>query len=114
MFENVMIIIHICSFIAVMAVLWSMGDTAPAYETFTQFSDPSGWGSYGLAMLIGSLGASGSLVGTDCAAHLAEELKDASWVLPRSMVVAAAANYSLCFVMVISKSQSCILLVEYY
>ena len=104
--EYVMIIIHVLGFITILVVLWVMGDRAPAYETFTQFSDPSGWGNYGLATLIGSLGASGSLLGTDCAAHLAEELKDASWVLPRTMVVMAAANYSLTFIMVISELQT--------
>ena len=100
-----MITIHVFGFIAILTVLWVMGDKAPAYESFTQFTDPSHWGSVGLATLVGSLGASGSLLGTDCAAHLAEELKDASWVLPRSMVVTAAANYSLTFIMVVSRSK---------
>ena len=82
-----------------------MGDQAPASKTFTEFSDPSGWGSVGLTTLIGSLAPSGALLGADCAAHLAEELKNASWVLPRSMLVTAAANYSFTFIMAISKSR---------
>lgn len=101
-----MFTIHIFGFIAILTVMWVMGDKAPASQTFTQFTDYSGWGSTGLATLIGSLGATGSLLGTDCAAHLAEELKDASWVLPRSMMVTAAANYTLTFIMVISNPES--------
>ena len=54
-------------------------------------------------MLVGSLGASSALVGADSAVHLGEELKDASWVLPRSMTACAAFNYLLTFVMVISE-----------
>lgn len=99
-----MFTIHVFGFLAVLTVMWVMGDRTPASQTFTEFTDYSGWGSIPLAVIIGSLGPSGALLGTDCAAHLAEELKDASWVLPRSMVVTAAANYSLTFVMVISKT----------
>lgn len=101
-----MFTIHVFGFIAIITVMWVMGDRAPAKKTFTEFTDPSGWGSVGLATIIGSLGPSGALLGTDSAAHLAEELKDASWVLPRSMVVTAVANYSLTFIMVISKCGS--------
>ncbi len=51
-----------------------MGDRSPTKEVWTQFSDCSGLGSYGVVTLAGSLGASGSLLGSDSAAHLAEEL----------------------------------------
>jgi choline transport protein len=80
-----------------------MGDKAPAKDVWFEFSDYSGWGSYGVATLVGSLGASGALLGSDSAAHLAEELKEASWVLPRSMIATAAVNYSLTFLMTVSK-----------
>ena len=98
-----MFTIHVFGFIAILTVLWVMGDKTPASKTFTDFTDYSGWGSVGLATIIGSLGPSGALLGADCAAHLAEELKDAAWVLPRSMVVTAVANYSFTFIMVISE-----------
>ena len=98
-----MFTIHVFGFIAILVVLWVMGDKTPASQTFTEFTDYSGWGSVGLATIIGSLAPSGALLGADCAAHLAEELKDASWVLPRSMVVTAIANYSFTFIMVISE-----------
>ena len=101
-----MLVIHIFGFLAVLIVLWVMGDRAPTKEVWTNFEDPMGWGSIGTAMLVGSLGASGSLLGSDSAAHLGEELQDASFVLPRSMVTAAAANYSLTFIMVVSKLHS--------
>lgn len=101
-----MVVFHIFAFVAVLCVLWVMGDKAPAQQTFTEFTDHSGWGSKGLAMWIGTLSATGSLLGSDCAAHLAEELQDASRVLPRSMVVTAITNYAFSFLMVISKSWS--------
>ncbi|KAF2171481.1 hypothetical protein M409DRAFT_18598 [Zasmidium cellare ATCC 36951] len=101
-FEGIMFTLHIFAFVAVIVVLWVMGDRAPASETFTQFSDYSGWGSYGTALFVGTLAATGSLVGSDCSAHLAEETQDASWVLPRTMVLTAITNYAMCFFTVIT------------
>lgn len=102
MFEGVMLTVYVFGFFAVLITFWVMGDKAPARETFLEFSDPNGWGSYGVAMWVGSLSASGALLGADSAAHLAEELKEASWVLPRSMITTAAVGYTCCFLMVIS------------
>lgn len=100
MFEGIMLIIHIFAFFAIFVTLWVMGDQAPAEETWFHFTDYSGWNSLGLATLVGTAGASTQLLGSDSAAHLAEELKDASWVLPRSMAVTAVVNYILCFLIV--------------
>ncbi|KAK1048040.1 hypothetical protein LTR74_017616 [Friedmanniomyces endolithicus] len=97
-----MLVIRIFGFIAVFVVMWVMGARSPRKAVWTQFSDYSGWGSCAVATLVGSLGASESLLGSDTAAHLAEELKDAAWVLPRSMIATAAANYTLTFLIVIT------------
>ncbi|KAK0972586.1 hypothetical protein LTR54_017536 [Friedmanniomyces endolithicus] len=78
MFEGMMLVIHVFGFLPVCVIMWVMGDRSPTKEVWTHFSDYSGWGSYGVATLIGSLGVSGSLLGSDSAAHLAEELKDAA------------------------------------
>lgn len=101
-FEGGMLVIHVFAFIAIFTVMWVMGDRVPIKQVFTEFSDPQGWGSFGLATLVGSVAASASLVGSDSAVHLGEELQDASWVLPRSMIVCAVTNYSLTFLMLIT------------
>ncbi|PPJ60931.1 hypothetical protein CBER1_06199 [Cercospora berteroae] len=101
-FEGAMFVIYVFAYIAVLTVLWVMGDRAPARATFTEFTDYSGWGSDGVAMWIGTSGATGAFLGSDSAAHLAEELQDAAWVLPRSMVATAAFNYVSCLFMVIT------------
>ena len=43
--EGGMLVVHIFAFIAVMVVLWVMGDKTDAGAVFTDFSDPQGWGS---------------------------------------------------------------------
>ena len=42
------------------------------------------------------------MIGADAAVHLAEELKDASYVLPRAMVASALVNYATAMVTIIS------------
>ncbi|KAM0720175.1 hypothetical protein Q7P37_004311 [Cladosporium fusiforme] len=100
--ESGMLVLHVFAFLAIFIVLWVMGDKAPAEQVFMEFSDPQGWGSNGVAALVGSLAATGSLLGSDSAVHLGEELQDASLVLPRSMITCAATNYSLTLLMVIT------------
>lgn len=69
---------------------------------FTKIQDNAGWGNVGLSCLVGLLGPVVTLIGSDSACHLSEELKDAVWVFPRSMVATALVNYSQGFVMTIT------------
>lgn len=69
---------------------------------FTQFWDDQGWGSEGLATLVAIIGPVVVYIGSDCAVHLAEELLDASYVLPRAMVIGSLANYILGFAMTVT------------
>lgn len=66
-------------------------------SVLTTFSS-NGWSSNGVASLVGISAAIGDLIGADSSVHLAEELKNASWILPRSMVATAVMNYVLGFV----------------
>jgi choline transport protein len=43
--EGGMLVIHVFGFIAILVVLWVMGDKTDAGSVFTEFSDPQGWGS---------------------------------------------------------------------
>ncbi|KAM0692694.1 hypothetical protein Q7P36_007249 [Cladosporium allicinum] len=100
--EGGMLVVHVFGFIAIVVVLWVMGDKTDPGSIFTEFSDPQGWGSYGVAMLVGSVAGTGSTIGSDSSVHLGEELREAAWVLPRSMVTSAAVNYTLAFLMLIT------------
>ena len=100
--EGGAMILHFLGFVAFVVVLWVMGPRGDAKTVFTNFEDNNGWGSVGLATLVGLLSPISSLVGSDSACHLSEELRDASWYLPLSMIVTASVNYLLGFVMTIS------------
>nr|OQO19071.1 hypothetical protein B0A51_14967 [Rachicladosporium sp. CCFEE 5018] len=100
--EGLVVIIHLFGFFAFVVVLWVTGPRTPGSVTFTTFADEYGWGSPGLAMLVSIVGPAAALIGADAAVHLAEELQDASYVLPHAMITSALINYATAFVAVIS------------
>ncbi|KAK4494302.1 hypothetical protein PRZ48_014600 [Zasmidium cellare] len=95
--EGSAVILHFCGFIAIIVVFWVMGPRDDASVVFTQFTDANGWGSVGLATLLTIVGPLSTYLGADSAVHLAEELKDASYVLPRAMITSSLLNYALGF-----------------
>lgn len=55
----------------------------------------------GLACLVGLITPAVSLLGADAAAHMSEELKNASQTLPRAMLLTSVFNGVLGIVMVV-------------
>ncbi|ORX94415.1 GABA permease [Clohesyomyces aquaticus] len=100
--EYVGFVLHVLGFFAFIIVLWVMGPRPDTRKVWTEFQDNSGWGSTGVSTLVGILGPIVTLIGSDSACHLSEELRDASWVLPRAMVATALVNYLLGFIMTLT------------
>lgn len=100
--EGVALCLHIFGFFAFIVVLWVMGPRSNVHDTWTKFEDPSGWGNKGLATLVGILGPSLTIGGSDLAVHLAEEVKDAAYTSPRAMVATSLTNYGLAFIMTVT------------
>ncbi|RAR09895.1 zinc metalloproteinase [Stemphylium lycopersici] len=100
--ESVMLFVHIFGFIAIMAVLWATGPISNAKDSFTHFNDYGGWSSDGLATLTGIVAAVVPLIGADAAVHLAEEVRDASKIVPLSMIWTTLANGTMSFVMAVT------------
>lgn len=100
--EYVVVILHVSGFVVFVAVLWALAPRSDPKVVFTEFQDNGGWGNIGLSCLVGLTGPVITLIGADSACHLSEELKDASWALPRSMVATALLNYTLGFIMTIT------------
>jgi choline transport protein len=100
--EIILVILHIFGFFAFIIVLWVMSPRSDPKVVWTGFQDNGNWGSIGLSCLVGMTGPVITLIGADSACHLSEELKNAAWVLPRSMVATAVANYIMGFLMTIT------------
>lgn len=91
--QGLSVVVHCLGFLAFLIILWTLGPKADAFDTFFHFDDLNGWGSLGVAALVGIVGPVATNVGGDAAVHLAEELQDASYVLPRAMSTGSAVNY---------------------
>ena len=120
MFEFVILIAHVCAYIAFEIVLLLMGPQATRQEVFGQWENTNGWSDISTAVLVGkklrrtlrlvellttSLGIIApvtTLTSADSICHLAEELKDAAKWLPRCMVGAAALNFTISFLMLLT------------
>lgn len=120
-----MTFIHVLGFFAFVIVLWcvlslqflklamseytrplidltpsrTMAPQGTASSVFTEF-ESNGWPTTGLACLVGLNGPLPYLSGADSSVHLAEELKNSAWRLPRSMLVTAITNYITSFIIV--------------
>lgn len=100
--EGMVLIIHILGFFAVLIPLWVLGPRSSASDVFTDFLNLGGWSTTGLAFMVGLLSPVYTLIGADSAVHMAEEIQDASIVVPRAIMWAASVNGALGFIMVIT------------
>ncbi|KAK5687105.1 hypothetical protein LTS10_001242 [Elasticomyces elasticus] len=100
--EGVILIIHVFGFFAILIPLWVLAPRNTAKAVFTEFTNADGWPSQGVACLVGIIGPMYSLLGPDSAVHMAEEIKDASRVLPLGMVWTLILNGATGFIMVIT------------
>lgn len=100
--EGIVLVIHICAFVAFLITLWVLAPISDAKTVFTQFNDGGGWGNLGVSTLVGITGSTLPLIGADAAVHMSEELKDASSTLPRSMIWSTALNGLMGWVMIIT------------
>ncbi|RYP14807.1 hypothetical protein DL765_006108 [Monosporascus sp. GIB2] len=100
--EAVVLVVHIFGFFAVLVVLWVTGPVGDAHATFTTFNDYGGWNNFGLATLSGVVAVVLPFLGADSVAHMAEEVRDASKTVPRSMIWTTVINGAMGFVMLIT------------
>jgi hypothetical protein len=70
MVENIILIIYIIGFFAIITPLWVLAPRANAHDVFTQFANAGGWSSTSTAFMVGLSGVLVSLCGFDCAVHM--------------------------------------------
>ncbi|QIW98593.1 hypothetical protein AMS68_004111 [Peltaster fructicola] len=92
-----MFVASYCCFGTIVLSLAEMSSMAP-----TAGGQYRGWPSTGLSMLVGQVTAIYGLIGSDGAAHMAEETKNASILVPRCMIWSYILNGSMGIVMLIT------------
>ncbi|PWY94742.1 putative GABA permease [Aspergillus sclerotioniger CBS 115572] len=91
--EGVSLLIHICAFIANIAVIWACSPTKHSADfVFTSFVNNSGWSSDGVAWSIGLLSSCYVLAGCDGAIHLGEEMNNPAVSVPYCMLGSVTIN----------------------
>ncbi|CAO1597488.1 hypothetical protein XANCAGTX0491_001296 [Xanthoria calcicola] len=98
--EGTVLIIHVVGFFCVLIPLVYLAPHGTAKDVFANFNNGGGWSTDGLAFFVGLSTSMFSFIGVDAATHMAEEIEDASTVIPRSMLASVALNGSLGFAMV--------------
>lgn len=102
LFEGVILFFHIFGFFAINVPLWVLAPKASSAEVWTQFDNFGGWSTTGAATIVGQLAAAGAFIGADSAAHMAEEVRDASLTVPRMMVGTVLLNGLLGFATILT------------
>jgi choline transport protein len=102
--QILLMVLHIVLFIALIAILWAMGQHVSASEVFglQNFENLGRWSSIGLSLMVSQISAVYALTCSDSAAHLSEEVQDAGLTIPRSMIWSYIVNGAMGFVFVIS------------
>lgn len=75
---------------------------ASSKDVWTNFDNWGGWSSTGAATIVGQLAAAGAFIGADSAAHMAEEVRDASLTVPRMMMGTVLLNGLLGFATIVT------------
>lgn len=94
MLEGIFAFLHFIVFIPLVAAMWTLAPVKQSARTalLTFQDNGTGWNNPSVALLIGQVTAMFTLVGSDAAAHMAEEIRDAGVVVPRSMWWSFVAN----------------------
>ncbi|OAL31186.1 hypothetical protein AYO22_01219 [Fonsecaea multimorphosa] len=100
--EGIVLIVHVFGFFGVLITLWVLGPIGNASDVFTTFNNYGDWSSDGLSAIVGILAVMIPLLGADGAVHMSEELRDASKVLPQSMIWTTILNGSMGWIILIT------------
>ncbi|PNH45154.1 hypothetical protein VD0004_g2653 [Verticillium dahliae] len=100
--ETASLIGHIVGFFVVMIPLWVLCDKNSARDVFLTFQDQSGWDNMGAAYLTSQIYIMWCCFGSDSVVHIAEEVENASIVVPRAMIWSYLGNVFFGFIMLIT------------
>lgn len=100
--EGIVLVVHIFGFFVIIVPLWVLAPKASASDVFGSFSNNGGWPTLGTACFVGTITSTGSFAGSDAAAHLAEETRDASKSVPRMIMGTVLLNGLMGLVFIIT------------
>ncbi|KAH8696441.1 amino acid/polyamine transporter I [Talaromyces proteolyticus] len=90
--EGLILSIHIVGFFAILIPLVYLAPHSSAEFVFTEFANSSGWSSNGLVWFIALMSSNLPFIGYDGPCHMAEEIQNASIIVPWCMVSTVMIN----------------------
>jgi len=100
--EIIMLVLHVIVFFIFLILFWTMAKRQPTKMVFTTWTNYGGWSSTGLSAFVGLSTPLWCFIGPDAGVHMAEELKDASSLLPKAMMWGVFLNGVLGCIMIIT------------
>ena len=95
-------VLHIVFFVILMVVLLAMSEKASSSFVWTEFVNNSGWSNNGISFCIGLLLPAFSISGADGCVHMAEEVRNAAWNIPRVFVYTLLINGTMAFAFMVT------------
>ncbi|KAH7554723.1 hypothetical protein BM1_07384 [Bipolaris maydis] len=100
-FEGLILVLHILGFFAILIPMVYLGNHSDA-SILTTFVNSGGWSTQTLSFMVGLPSSIFALVGVDSCVHIAEEVKNATRVIPRVIQFSVLLNGALGFAMVVA------------
>lgn len=101
-FEIMVMILHLCGFVAILAALLSTAQLGDASSVWLTAFNEGGWPTQGLSFCVGFLGNVATFVGADASVHMAEEVSNAAITIPRAITTGMIVNGLIGFAMMVT------------
>ncbi|KAI9832416.1 MAG: hypothetical protein M1819_004405 [Sarea resinae] len=100
--EGAVLTLHILGFFGILIPMTYLAPHGNAHDVFATFLNLGGYHSMGLSFFVGIITTVFAFLGADGAVHMCEEIKNASTVVPQSLMASIALNGVLGFSMLIA------------
>lgn len=84
--QNIVFALSISLYLCLIIPVGVLAPHTSVTDVFTKFDNAGGWPNMPLAVLVGQLSGINAMTGADTAAHMSEEIKDASRNVPIAMM----------------------------
>ncbi|KJZ69917.1 hypothetical protein HIM_10702 [Hirsutella minnesotensis 3608] len=96
--EGMFVTVHIFAFFPVVITMLVLAPKQAPRDVFANFTDNgSGWPSIFMTVMVGQVSSLFVVLGSDSVVHMSEEIKDASIIVPKSMVWSFLINLPFSF-----------------
>lgn len=100
--QNGLLAFHVIVLVGVVVPLWVLAPHASTTDVFATFYNGGQWSSIGLSLFVGQISAIWGCIGSDAAAHMAEEVKDAGVSVAQAMFWSYTTNAAMGILLVIT------------